>query len=238
MVRNTIDVSGCGCCCLYIAITFAVLALAAASVFGLQCPPHPGPFGSSALTPDGRHLVCLIDAAVPGKYELYAVDGIHNPWRLSPGMADDRDVIRFAISPDSQRVAFTCDRTTWTKYDLYTVAIGGGAAVKINGPLPVEHDVDGFAWADARMVYVQGRNTTGFWELFSADRVAPVRTKLAPWSTVGRFFSVIDGERVRFSADATGFGVVKAYVVPAVGGEISEEVFADGFESGNSGGWR
>ena len=107
----------------------------------LTCPPSHGSFGSSALSPDGRYLVCLADAAVPGKYELYAVDGIRDPWRLSPGMADDRDVNFFAIAPDSQLVAFTSDRATWTKYDLYSVPIAGGTAKRLNGPLPVEPPV-------------------------------------------------------------------------------------------------
>ena len=202
----------------------------------LTCPPSPGPFGSSALSPDGRYLVCLADAAVPGKYELYAVDGQRDPWRLSPGMADDRDVIRFAISPDSQRVAFTSDKGTWTKYDLFTVPISGGNAVKINGPLPVEHDVDQFAWSPSRVVYVQGRNTTGFWELFSSPATGNGVTKLAPWSTVQRGFTV-SGELVRFQADATGLGAVKWYSVSAAGGRVMEEIFADGFESGGVTRW-
>lgn len=203
----------------------------------LTCPPSPGQFGSSALSPDGRHLICAVDAAVPGKYELYAVDGVRDPWRLSPNMADDRDVIRFSISPDSQRVAFTSDKATWTKYDLFTVGIGGGNAVKINSPLPVEHDVDQFAWSPSRVVYVQGRNTTGWWELFSSPATGNGQTKLAPWSTIQRGFTV-NSELVRFQADPTEMGVVEWWAVPASGGRIAEEVFADGFESGTTGGWR
>lgn len=43
---------------------------------------------------------------------------------------------------------------------------------------------------------------------------------------------------VRFQADATGLVAVKWYSVSAAGGRVMEEVFADGFESGNLGGWR
>ena len=209
----------------------------AAYAESLTCPPSSGSFGSSALSPDGKHLVCLIDAAVAGKYELYAVDGIRDPWRLSPGMADDRDVIRFAISPDSTRVAFTSDKATWTKYDLFTVSLAGGNAVKINGPLPVEHDVDQFAWSPSRVVYVQGRNTTGFWELFSSPATGNGQTKLAPWSTVQRGFTV-SGELVRFQADATGLGAVKRYAVPASGGRVVEEIMREDFERGTKGGFQ
>lgn len=218
--------------------TALAMLLISSTAYGLECPPSQGLFGSSAMTPDGTTLVCLVDASVPSKYELYAVDGIRDPWRLSQNMSDDRDVIRFQISPDSQRVAYSSDKGTWTKYDLYTVPISGGSAVKLNGPLPVEHDVDSFAWSPSRVVYVQGRNTTGFWELFSAIASGNGRTKLTPWSTVDRFFQILDGERVRLSADATGLGAVKWYAVPASGGRVAEEVFADGFESGDSGGWR
>ena len=220
-----------------IAAGLACAGSCAAYGASLTCPPSTGPFGSSALSPDGRHLVCLADAAVPGKYELYGVDGIRDPWRLSPGMADDRDVIRFAISPDSQRVAFTSDKGTWTKYDLFTVGITGGSAVQINSPLPVEHDVDQFAWSPSRVVYVQGRNTTGWWELFSSPATGNGQTKLAPWSTVQRGFTV-GGELVRFQADATGLGAMKWYAVPASGGRVMEEIMREDFERGTRGGFQ
>ena len=119
------------------------------------------------------------------------------------------------------------------------VPVTGGNAVKINSPLPVEHDVDQFAWSPSRVMYVQGRNTTAWWKLFSAPGVGGLVTDLAPeWHTIQRGFQIIDGERVRFSADATGLGAVKVYVVPASGGRIAEEVFADGFESGGVTRWQ
>ena len=210
--------------------------------FGLQCPPSPGPFGTSELSPDGRYLVCLADAAVPGKYELYAVDGIRDPWRLSPGMADDRDVNFFAIAPDSQLVAFTSDRATWTKYDLYSVPIAGGTAKRLNGPLPVEHDVaEGFLWSAGRVVYRQGRNTTGLWELFSVPGSGGSAVRIsqpgAPGSGVQPGFTILDGERVRYAY--TDGGVEAAwYVVPASGGRVMEEIMREDFERGTNGGFQ
>ncbi len=206
----------------------------ASAAFGLQCPPSPGPFGSSALSSDGRYLVCLVDAAVPSKYELYAVDGVRDPWRMSPGMADDRDVIRFAISPDSQRVAFTCDRLTWTEYDLWTAPIVGGAPVQISQHnLPTEHDVDDFLWASRRVAWRQGRNTTGFWQLFSSAGTGGGAMLLSDYTNVQRGFTVLDGQRVRYSADPLNLGAFLWFTVDA--GAL---VFADGFENGNQGGWR
>ena len=207
----------------------------------LTCPPSPGPFGSSALSPDGRHLICAVDAAVPGKYELYAVDGVRDPWRLSPGMADDRDVIRFAISPDSQRVAFTSDKGTWTKYDLYATPLIGGAAVKVNASLPHEHDADTFIWSgdSARVIWRQGRNTTGDWALFSASPSGAGRTQLSQAGyTVDRVFTTVwGGQRVRFQAEPLGGGQSQVYVIPVAGGRIAEEMFQSSFETGTFSGW-
>ena len=208
----------------------------------LACPPSPGPFGTSELSPDGRYLVCLADAAVPGKYELYAVDGIRDPWRLSPGMADERDVNFFAIAPDSQLVAFTSDRATWTKYDLYSVPIAGGTAKRLNGPLPVEHDVaEGFLWSAGRVVYRQGRNTTGLWELFSVPGSGGSAVRIsqpgAPGSGVQPGFTILDGERVRYAY--TDGGVEAAwYAVPASGGRVMEEIMREDFERGTNGGFQ
>lgn len=199
----------------------------------LQCPPHPGPFGTQALTPDGSHLICNVDAAVPGKYELYAVDGVRDPWRLSPGMADDRDVISFVVSPDGAKVALACDRLTWTEYDLWVAPVAGGAATQVSQHnLPSEHDVDDYVWASDRVVWRQGRNTVGLWDLYSATTQGQGRTKLSSFGTVQRGHRALAGERVRFSADPEGMGAFRWYVVGAAGGRVWQELFADGFESG------
>ena len=64
--------------------------------------------------------------------------------KLSPAMEDDRDVIRFAVSPDGASVAFTCDPVQWTRYELHTVATAGGTAIRISGSVAFDHDVDDF----------------------------------------------------------------------------------------------
>ena len=198
-----------------------------------RCPTPHGPHSQSARTLGDA--VCMVDHPTPGKYELYFV-GINVTTRLSHEMPADRDVIAFSIARNESRVAFLSDRATWTKYDLYSVPVTGGVPVKLNSPLPVEHDVaEGFLWSGSRIVYRQGRNTTGLWELFSVPGAggSPVRISQpgAPGSGVQPGFQILDGERVRYAF--TDGGVEAAwYVVPVTGGRILRELFADGFESG------
>lgn len=206
------------------------------------CPVGHGPFGTSRMTPDGARLICLVDV-IPGKYELFTVAGGTPPVRLSPETAADRDVIAFEISPDGQRVAFTFDPAQWTKYELWTVPAAGGDARKVNGHLPLEHDVDRFYWSgdSQRVVWVQGRNTTGDWTLRSASPAGAGAVLLSPAGyTVGRTFSIVWGGRsVCYQAEPLGGpGVMPWYVVPVAGGTALRVLFTDGFESGGLGAWQ
>ncbi len=225
-------------------IAFFVLLLpwlAALAAFGLQCPPHPGLFGKSALSPDGRTLVCLVDAAVANKYELYGVDGITPPWRISHNMADDRDVIAFAVSTD--RVAFTSDYQRGGQwYELYSAPTSGSLPpVKLSGATPFDYDVDDFAFSgdERRVVYRKGRNATGEWELRSApsnEFGGPPDRRISQPDVlkVQRGF-VVSGNVVRFAQDPLGSGVPTWHSVTVLGGAV---IFSDGFESGNTNQWR
>lgn len=205
----------------------------------LTCPPHPGPHGSSASTPDGSYLVCLVDASVPGKYELYGVDGVQPPWRLSVNMADDRDVIAFAASVD--RVVFTSDPVRWTQYELYSTPLSGSLPpVKLSGAMPSDNDVDDFVFSGDgwRVVYRKGRNATGVWDLWSTGVTGggTVRLSQPNMSAVQRGF-IVRGSIVRFAQDPSGSGVSTWYAAPVVGGVVWTEIFTDGFESGGVTRW-
>lgn len=209
--------------------------------FGLQCPPHPGPFGKSALSPDGRTLVCLVDAAVPNKYELYGINGVAPPWRISHNMADDRDVIAFAVSSD--RVAFTSDFQRGGQwYELYSAPTSGSLPpVKLSGVTPFDHDVDDLAFSgdEKRVIYRKGRNATGVWELYSApsNEFGGPPNKLISQpgiAAVQRGF-IVSGNVVRFAQDPSGSGVPTWYSVTVMGGA---EIFSEDFERGTKGGFQ
>lgn len=221
-----------------------ILLLFSSPIFAIdsRCPHHTGPFSKSALSPDGSILVCLVDAAVPNKYELYGVDGVRPPWRLSVNMADDRDVILFQVSTD--RVAFTSDPLSWTRYELYSVPLSGSLPPtklsKMILPQESDFDVDDFLFSGngSRVIYRKGRNATGQWELRSApsnEFGGPVDMRISQsnMSAVQRGF-IVSGNVVKFAQDPSGSGVPTWYSVTVLGGA---EIFNDGFESGGVTRW-
>ena len=200
-----------------------------------RCPQPAGLFSASVVS--GSHVVCLVDVPTPTSYALWAAPSSGAPVRLSQTMPDNRDVIAFQVSAD--RVAYTADPNVWTQYELFSVPISGGSPVKLSGSMPSDNDVDDFAFAGGRVVYRKGRNATGVWNLFSAPVTGGGSVQLSQpnMSAVQRGFQV-RGDLVRFAQDPSGSGVATWYVTPIGGGAIQQEVFSNGFETGNTGAWR
>ena len=91
------------------------------------------------LSPDGQWVVYVHDPALVDANELYSVGRYGGtPVRLSAQLPVGSRVIWFAISGDSSRVVYLAAQETLTKYELWSVPIGGpsGATVKISPPLP------------------------------------------------------------------------------------------------------
>lgn len=200
-----------------------------------RCPQPAGLFSSSVVS--GANVVCLVDVPTPTSYTLWAVPAVGAPVRLSQATPDNRDVIAFQVSGD--RVAYTADPVRWTQYELFSVPISGGSPVKLSGSMPSDNDVDDFAFSGGRVVYRKGRNATGEWKLFSAPVTGggSVQLSQSNMSAVQRGFTV-RGDLVRFAQDPSGSGISTWYAAPVVGGVVWTEIFTDGFESGNQGGWR
>lgn len=211
-------------------------ALALSVSISALCPSPHGQFSQSVVS--GDHVICLVDYPVVNSYALWSVPILGGPpVALTPGMADNRDVIAFAVSGD--RVAFTADPVKWTQYELYSVSLFGGAPVKLSGSMPSDHDVDDFAFASGRVVYRKGRNAVGAtWQLFSAAATggASVELSRGQFPGVQRGFQV-RGDLVRFAQDPLGSGISTWYAAPVVGGAVWAEIFTDGFEDGGRGKW-
>lgn len=203
-----------------------------------RCPQPAGLFSSSVVS--GANVVCLVDVPVPTSYALWAAPAVGAPVRLSQTMPENRDVIAFQVSAD--RVAYTADPNVWTQYELYSVPLSGSLPpVKLSGAMPSDNDVDDFVFSGDgwRVVYRKGRNATGVWDLWSTGVTGggTVRLSQPNMSAVQRGFQV-RGDLVRFAQDPSGSGVSTWYAAPVVGGAVWTEIFTDGFESGNQGGWR
>ncbi len=158
--------------------------------------------------------------------------------KLSPAMADDRDVIRFAVSPDGASVAFTCDPVQWTRYELHTVATAGGTAIRISGSVAFDHDVDDFTWSSLSdlVIFRYGRNATGTWNLYSVPARGGQRQQLNPPPVANG--AVQPGAGVHLGSawylcDCERDELIQAYLAP-----LPSSVFSDGFEAGATGAWR
>lgn len=213
------------------------LVTAAFPAVDARCPSRHGQFGSSAIA--GGRVICLVDHDNAGKYELYSVPATGGASvRLSPAMADDRDVIRFVVSPDGSTVAFTCDPVQWTRYELHTVAAAGGSALRVSGPVAFDYDVDDFGWSSRsdQLVFRYGRNASGVWNLFVVPARGGIRQQLNPPpvenGAVQPGFGVALGS-ARYDCDCDQDELIQTYLAP-----LSSALFGDGFEAGTTAGWR
>lgn len=219
-------------------------ASAVASVLHPACPAAHGPFGESIVV--GARVICRTDSALAGKYELFSVSLPSGAAiRLSPEIGDDRDVTLFAVSPDSVRVAFACDKRRQQKYDLFTASVSGGSAVQVNKVLPADHSVDTFVFSadGSRVVWRQGKNSTNEWALWSAPSASPFGAlQISQEMTLGgapqQGFTAV-GDHVHFTADAVVDERYEVWVAKLTSQDVRPEaIFADGFEGGGTEAWR
>lgn len=217
---------------------------AAAAALHSACPTPHGPFAASLVL--GPRVICRTDAVTPGKYELYSVALASGALvRLSPEIGADRDVTFFAASPDGSRVAFTCDKRRQQKYDVFSVPIAGGEAVQLNKVLPADHSVDTFAFSadGGRLVWRQGKNSTNEWSLWSSPADSPVGAlqisqPMVLGGAVQQGFAAA-GDHVHFVADAIVDERYEGWVARLTAQSVQPAaIFADGFESRGTGGWR
>ena len=138
--------------------------------------PTGGGVSSAGLTfsPDSSRVLYRADQDTDGVDELYSVpSGGGAAVKLNGALVANGDVYSygFQFSPDSSRVLYLADQDTDGVYEIYSVPIGGGAAVKLNGPLSMESDVSSgglqFSPDSARVLYRADQDTDGVCELYS-----------------------------------------------------------------------
>jgi Tol biopolymer transport system component len=99
------------------------------------------------ISPDGTRVVYLANQDAPSTYELYSVpvDGSALPVKLNPALIANGNVSPlFEISPDSSTVVYRADQVLDDRFEIWSVPIGGGAAVQVNGNLTSGGDVTSF----------------------------------------------------------------------------------------------
>src|SRR5439155_9878102 len=99
------------------------------------------------FSPDSQTVVYTAKQNVDEVYELFSVPITGGtPVRLNAPLVPGGDVVdsppgysvpanTFMITPDGTRVVYRADQDTNDVIELYSVPIGGGTPVKLNGPL-------------------------------------------------------------------------------------------------------
>ncbi len=140
------------------------------------------------ISPDSTYVVYLADQETDNVIELYMVplDGSAAPIKLNGLLVAGGNVGfsgTFYISPDSQWVVYLADQDTNDVDELYSVPIGGGAAVKLNPPLVPGGEVS-WVWDaqispdSSRVVYLADQEVVNRDEIFSVPIAGGVATKL------------------------------------------------------------
>jgi hypothetical protein len=127
-------------------------------------------------------------------------------------------------------VVYLADQDTNNVNELYSVPIGGGSSVKLNGTLVAGGDVrtDFRISADsAHVVYAADQDTDNVFELYSvpidrSDDPIKLNDVLVTNGNVSGFLISPDGATVVYDADRDTDGVLELYGVPVSGGMVYE----------------
>ena len=130
----------------------------------------------------------------------------------------------YQISPDNSTVVFLADQTTGGVFELYSVPLGGGAPVRLNGPLAPGGNVIEFAidTSSARVVYRADQREDETFELFSVPLGGGTPVALNSFLTadgdVSAFALSPDGSAAVFLADRNDDEVYDLFTAPIAGG--------------------
>lgn len=98
------------------------------------------------------------------------------------------DVVDFAWSSDSSRLAYIADGNELGVFELYTNVPFGTSETKVSGPLTPGGEVTAFAWAPDNSViaYQASQDSPNIVELFTSNPVSPINNvKISGTSTNG-----------------------------------------------------
>lgn len=159
-------------------------------------------------------VVYIADQNVFGDDELFSVpiaggDTVRLNGEFGFSGGNSSDVVDFAVSPVAQAdVVFLADSIVNDRFELFSVPITGGDAVRISGDFTADGDVfEGFEVSSdgLRVVYLANQNTDNEFELFSAltqgGTVTPLSAAGSPIATT-QFLNLLPDQPFLVSGDA------------------------------------
>ncbi len=185
-------------------------------------------FGRFVISDD--NVVYLTDQDTFGVFELYNVPiRGGTAVKLNSELAASESIVRdggrfgrFVISDDN--VVYLADQDTFGVFELYSVPIRGGTAVKLNSDLVEGGDVSSFRIAGDNVVYLADQDTNEVFEIYSTsisgDTAVKLNSDLVASESVNAF--VIAGDNVVYLADQDTAGIVELYSVSISGGVITK----------------
>lgn len=185
---------------------------------------------SFALTPDGTAVIYIADQDMDDVFELYRVN-LANPGvstKLNPAFVPagtGKDVVKFAVTPDSSAVVYLADQTLDGVFELYRTVFFAGTNTKLNPPYGLGQDVDAFVILpnSTGVIYRADQDTDGVSELYrvlfatapATDRL--VSPFLVAGQSVGAFAATPDSANVVYIANRP-IASDQVFIVPAAGG--------------------
>jgi Tol biopolymer transport system component len=135
----------------------------------------------------------------------------------------------FVISPDSSRVVYIADQQTDEMYELYSVPLSGGAAVKLNAPLAPGRDVDAFGTLitpdGLHVVFRADQDTDEVFDLYRVPLAGGANLRLNGTLTAGgyvsQFLPTPDSSRLVYAAFQNSVDVLEVFSVPLAGGPVT-----------------
>jgi Tol biopolymer transport system component len=125
------------------------------------------------ISPDSSTVVflgtyCAAMYCHPFLFNVPAVGGIP-PAKISPDIVEQGSITGFEISPDGSRVVYLADAQVDEQFELYSVAVTGGAVTRLSGDMPPEGDVRSFLLSTdgSRVVYHADQEVDETYRLYS-----------------------------------------------------------------------
>ncbi len=205
--------------------------------------------GNAIFSQDDTWLVYTLGTR-DGKVQLYSLSTKGGrPIRLNPPLVTGGSVeliygvpeTNFQVNSDSRYIVYRADQETDSVYELFSVPIGGGQAIKLNAPLVKDGDVATFAISPngAQVVYRADQDIDAMYELYSVsitggtprklnpplvpggnvlDTIAPLGPESGYARGTDHFSITPDSQSVVYIADQTVDEHLALYSVPIMGG--------------------
>ncbi len=194
--------------------------------------PADGQVISFEWSPDSRRLAYIADERNLGQFELFST--LPTQTNSDPPVSgnffpNNGNVLDFAWSPGSTRIAYLSNQQISSLAQLYTNLPTGGDNTRVSAG----DNVTGFAWAPAERTELLAYSTarqidTVFQDGSNRTQITPALTS---GGTIAEFAWAPDNSRIAYRADQNVDEVVELFAVRSEGGDnrkVSGELTATG----------